>query len=128
VDAKNLIQKNWLIGVGPGNYVEAVAKINPSQAFWYYQPVHNYFVLLFAELGVFGLLFWLAFLVLLFWRLSIERRGHGFNLALGAVLLTTMMLEHFFFSLHFGILVLWVILGLIYNKEYEKIQNKEIKE
>ncbi|MEI7452568.1 MAG: O-antigen ligase family protein [Candidatus Falkowbacteria bacterium] len=128
VDAKNLIQSNWLIGVGPGNYVEAALKINPSQAFWYYQPVHNYFVLLFAELGVFGLLFWLAFLTLLLWRLSIERRGHGFNLALGAVLLTTMMLEHFFFSLHFGILMLWIILGLIYNKQYEQIQNKEIKE
>ena len=129
-DAKIIISHNYLLGVGPGNYVAASVAVNPAQPFWYYQPVHNYFVLVLSELGIFGLLFYLVFLGLLFWRLSISRRANGLNLALGAVVLMTMMLEHFFFSLHFGILMLWVILGLIYwipdqirndKKVYEQI-------
>jgi len=113
-DAKTIISHNYLLGVGPGNYVAASVAVNQTQPFWYYQPVHDYFVLVLSELGIFGLLFYLIFLALLFWHLSIARRANGLNLALGAVVLTTMMLEHFFFSLHFGILMLWVILGLIY--------------
>jgi len=127
IDAKNLLHDRWLFGVGPGNYVAAVTEINPHQPFWYYQPVHNYFLLAWAELGIFGLLFFLCFFGTLIFSLSISRRGHGLNLALAAILIMVMMLEHWLFSLHFGILITWLLLGLISWAPDQAAQTRQVR-
>ncbi len=118
-DTKNLLQQHWLLGVGPGNYVVAVSKINPAQPFWYYQPVHNFFLLLWSELGIFALFFYLGFLFFILWPLSIARRANGFSLALATAVIMFMMFEHWLFSLHFGILMGWLLWGLISKENYE---------
>ena len=51
-----MIKDNWLVGVGKNNFlVELPDYEQKSRVFWL-QPVHNIFLLLFSELGIFGLL------------------------------------------------------------------------
>ncbi len=45
-----------LFGVGPGSYVFALESLSKDQPSWSYQPIHNAFLLLLAELGVISFL------------------------------------------------------------------------
>ena len=55
-EALVLIRQNPLTGVAPGGYVPAVvAADGNSRPIWAYQPVHNIFLLLWAETGLVGL-------------------------------------------------------------------------
>jgi hypothetical protein len=112
-DAGIILKNDWLTGVGAGNYVTKLEEIKTTQPFWYYQPIHNTFVLIWAELGVVGLILFLFFLGILLGRLPLKLKSSGFNLGLFAALLVVMLLEHWLFSLHFGILFLWIWLGII---------------
>ncbi len=109
IQAKNLIKNNWAFGVGIGNYTLALAKRDTnSQNIWAYQPVHNVFLLLWAESGIFALIFFLLFLFLL----KKNRR----TILAGAVfiaLLVLMLFDHWLLSLPFGLLFLFLILGLL---------------
>jgi O-antigen ligase len=72
IQAKNILQKNFLFGVGVGNYNLAVGLIDSNKkAAWEYQPVHNAFLLLWAETGIFSSL---AFLALFFFLIKNNRR------------------------------------------------------
>lgn len=62
--AWELIKKHPLWGVGAGHYGLAISQeIIPQQLSYYYQPVHNVFLLVWAELGAVGLFFWVVLLV-----------------------------------------------------------------
>jgi len=50
-DAFLIIQSNFLLGVGLGQYV---ANLSENREFWQYEPVHNILVLLLSELGLIG--------------------------------------------------------------------------
>lgn len=50
-DAFAMIQSNFLLGVGLGQYV---ANLSDNREFWQYEPVHNVLVLLLSELGLIG--------------------------------------------------------------------------
>ncbi len=58
-ESQYLLRDNLLLGVGVGNYTFALAQSKPSLPAWRYQPVHNIFLLVLTELGVFGLALWL---------------------------------------------------------------------
>jgi len=110
VQAKELIESNFLTGVGAGNYTEAVAQTdNHKKAAWEYQPVHNVFLLLWAESGIFSLL---SFLIFLFLLIKNGRR-EMFAWAILAPLVIIMMLDHWLLSLPFGIVFFFLLLGLI---------------
>jgi len=50
-DAFLIIQSNFLLGVGLGQYV---ANLSENREFWQYEPVHNILGLLLSELGLIG--------------------------------------------------------------------------
>ena len=109
-----LIKKHLLWGVGAGNYGLAVAQeIVPQQLSYYYQPVHNVFLLILAEIGALGLIFWLALLLKLLIHSFSHRPTTALNLALLALAVTIMFFDHWLWSLHFGVLFFWLIVGLI---------------
>lgn len=109
-EAKSLLQKNVLTGIGVGNYTIAVGDLNGNKkAAWDYQPVHNSFLLLLAENGIF---FFLSFLVFLFFAVRRGRHETYMYPILMAIFIL-MMLDHWLVSLPFGILFLFLILGLI---------------
>lgn len=108
--AKNLLQKNFLSGVGVGNYGVAVGLAdNNKKPAWEYQPVHNTFLLLWVESGLFS---FLSFLIFLFFLIKNGRR-EVFAWAILAPLLVLMLLDHWLISLPFGVLFLFLLLSLI---------------
>ncbi len=108
--AKELLQKNFLFGVGVGNYGVAVGLAdNNRKPAWEYQPVHNTFLLLWVESG---LLAFLSFLAFLFFLIRSGRR-EIFAWAILAPLLILMLLDHWLISLPFGILFFFFLLSLI---------------
>jgi hypothetical protein len=108
LSARDLIIKNPIFGIGAGNYVKKIALMNQVEDD-YIQPVHNSFILVLAENGLF------AFLSLLFFFVFLIRDGRRqiFSLAIISSLLVLMLFEHWFFSLPFGILFFFFILGII---------------
>jgi hypothetical protein len=114
-DSIKLIKKNWLFGVGVGNYTKALANSNPRQPWYYLQPVHNVFLLVWVEIGIFGLLFFVSFLGYLFWRTIKNKNALGLSLLLGLVII--MSLDHYLWSLHFGVLFFWLLAGFIYKEK-----------
>lgn len=110
VQASNLLQKSFLSGVGVGNYSVAVglADGNKKPA-WEYQPVHNTFLLLWTESGLFS---FLSFLIFLFFLIKNGRRDQ-FAWAILLPVVILMLLDHWLISLPFGVLFFFLLLGLI---------------
>ena len=116
---KNMLARNWLTGVGIGNYVEWLKIENPKNFSWTYQPVHNVLLLLWAELGIFGALLFVTLVGLLAykaWQQSV------FALGLIVVFLPALMLDHWLWSLHFGVILLGFVVGFVYNGFDKKLK------
>ena len=108
--AKNLSKNNLLTGVGIGNYSLAASFAdNNKKAVWDYQPVHNVFLLILSESGIFSLL---SFLVFLFFLMKNGRR-ELYAWAIMTPLLVIMMVDHWLFSLPYGVFFFFLLLGLI---------------
>jgi hypothetical protein len=129
--ASALIKHNLLTGVGLGNYIPALERAEPGQPAWYYQPAHNSYLLVLAEFGLIGLIllaiilatYILADQLPAFSQLSkeqlktrklIENYGQFDPLVtVMTVSIGTMMLfDHWWWSLHFGVLLFWIVVGL----------------
>ena len=106
--AKDVIKKHPLFGVGAGNYVNYVEKESELKND-FIQPVHNSYLLLWAETGLFSLVLLLLFIYFLIRK----GRRETFSLAVIVALLLLMFFEHWFFSLPFGIIFFFFILGVI---------------
>ncbi len=62
--AFEMIKKNLLLGVGINNYTRVVTMYDPTGlTYVYLQPVHNLFLQLAAEIGIFGLIVFLWIIV-----------------------------------------------------------------
>ena len=138
--AKNLIKENWFKGVGLGNYTLALYnQLSDKQPVWYYQPVHNVYILTVAELGVLGFIIFILIIIEALrkiWQFKIDyqlkllsifqkfkitgifdfykRRFYWFlgYTAIFIMLLIIMAFDHYFWTLYFGIMFWWLILGL----------------
>ncbi len=92
-------------GVGPNAYTFALASQNPGFPIWVYQPIHNVFLLVLSELGMFG------FVLFVFWIfritsvvLAVIRTSNGtLALCLGVVLFVVALLDHYLWSLWSGL-------------------------
>jgi len=115
-NAKDLIEENWLLGAGIGNYVIKLATVNGdypdniTKQAWEYQPVHNVFLLAWAEIGLVGLLGLLGLLGYLAW-LAFKNKQQ-LSLAMLLTLAIIMMVDHWLWSLHFGVLFFWLVMGI----------------
>ena len=165
-DSWQLIKKNRLFGVGLGNYTLALNRVRPGEKSYFFQPVHNVFILAWSEIGIIGFLFFIALLFAIarsLFRhpptggggrvtrqsdyLSSRRaeRGEIYNSWLArlpsiidfspaarndgkgevahndsAILITLvviMCLDHWLWSLHFGVLFFWLMMGLMAGKK-----------
>lgn len=104
-----LIKKHPFLGVGIGNYTQALARdVRPGDPLYSYQSVHNVLLLVFAELGIFGIALFL-FLLYVLWRQSK-------NYLLLTTVYVLFLFDHYFWTLPFGILLFWAILGLSTHK------------
>ena len=115
--AKILITKNPTMGVAIGNYISSLAKLKPTDQAWTYQPVHNVLLLIWAELGIFGLMAFVGFLASLSWKLGRKNELSG---ALLIALLPMLLLDHWLWSFHFGLLFFALVIALATGFSGEK--------
>ncbi|HNW55633.1 MAG TPA: O-antigen ligase family protein, partial [bacterium] len=103
-EASFLIKDRPLFGVGLGNYTGASSlKDETEKPAWQYQPVHNAIILIIAEIGYLGAA-WLIFgWVWFLWQA--RRKFFVWPLTISCFCL--MMFDHWWWSLHSGIIFLW---------------------
>jgi len=127
---KKLWPHYWLKGAGIGNYGWADYKeIKKNYPGWYFQPVHNVFLLAGTELGVGGLiLYLLLWLGIFFWFWQLAKNAPSFGalgLALLLALLPAALFDHWLWSFHFGIFLFWFIIGIGGNWFIKEAKEKE---
>ncbi|MFH0779751.1 MAG: O-antigen ligase family protein [Parcubacteria group bacterium] len=118
-----IYKNNWIMGVGLGNYPRALSQLNPNQPAYAYQPIHNTYLLIIAELGVMGILliglfvYWLAHrsvceggLIGLFIK-NLNNKSFA-RLACLTCLACLAFFDHFLWSFYFGIMLLSVVCAL----------------
>jgi len=114
-----MIKKHILLGVGAGNYIKELEKEDQSKPAWAYQPVHNFFLQVWAELGILAMLC----VVVLFVMLGAYAWKKGaFQFAIFISVLLSMMVDHWLWSLHFGVLFLGFILGITLKYKRNKVE------
>lgn len=106
------IQKQPLIGTGPGNYLVNLlqdVKLQP----WQYQPPHNIFLMLTAEFGLVGIILFVAMLVVilkkLLWHFGLLPR---FLIVMLVALLFLGNFDHYLVTIQQGSLLLFLVLGM----------------
>jgi O-antigen ligase len=109
-----IIKKHPILGVGVGNYGLAVHRdIDSTKPSYYYQPTHNVFLLIWAELGLVGLLL-IAYCLYL-----IAFKNRETLLYIGMLLLPLLIiatLDHYLWSLYSGLMIGAVYLANISRK------------
>jgi O-antigen ligase len=129
-----MIKEKPVLGVGIGNFVWhsqnyetfliAASKIASMVGQggegreipdWVYQPVHNIYLLIGAELGFLGLLAFLLFIAVKLRLIKLIRRiGQiGPIAVLFIIFLIVGLTDHYFWTLHSGGIMFWLALGLI---------------
>lgn len=119
-DAERVIgEGNILLGTGVGNFTAEMMRLQPDRPVWSIQPAHNVFVLIFAELGLVGFVWFVLFLVvgIKTWIPGQARDDKNivFFAAL-ATLLPSLLLDHWLWTSHFGLFFLFILLGLAARK------------
>ena len=117
-EAWQIIQNHRLFGIGIKNYGLGVYnEIDATQPAYAYQPAHNVFLLVWAEIGIFGLICFLVFLfsgfVILWRRRNLEA------LALLTALIVIMCFDHWLWSLSFGIYLFWLVIGITHTAKLD---------
>ena len=108
--AIDMFRDNWLIGVGMGNYTTELAKINPDRPAYFYHPAHNVYLLIAAEIGIFGIALFLY--LILYISHYILKSGKIYKIPLIISLIILLTFDHWLWSLHFGVLFLFFIFGV----------------
>jgi O-antigen ligase len=102
-------------GVGIGAYPLVISQeYMPDRKSYAYQPAHNTFLLVIAETGFLAFFSFLALLVLVFFS-SFSKADLIYRLPLFASLIILLFFDHWLWSLHFGVLLFWLYLGLSYR-------------
>ncbi len=122
-DARTLIgtENIFLFGTGIGNFTARMHILQPQRPFWNIQPAHNVFVLIMVELGVIGCIFFLFLLSSLWIHIvrsfkNIDDISIVFFCAIFTIV-PSLLLDHFLWSSHFGILFLFFLFGMV-SRQY----------
>ncbi len=104
--AINMWQQSPLFGVGLGNFLVKLPETLPSRAVYFLQPVHNIYLLVLAETGIVGFLFFAWVLLKIFMRpFGIWHLAFGIFLAVG-------LIDHYPLTLQQGQLLFAIFLSL----------------
>jgi len=117
-DAWQTLLDKPILGTGVGVYTYSLHQQYPERYVWQLQPPHNTFLLILAELGIFGLSIFLILLGLLFWH----SRQNPFFMLLFIVMIFLMLFDHWWWSLNFGWYLLFALIAikLIYFEKNER--------
>ncbi len=109
--AISIIKNKWLYGTGIGNYTFNLLEREPDLKPWQYQPTHNIYLLIFAELGIIAIT---SFIVLSFFAIKIGIKNKNFiflGLFIGFMFIG--LWDHYFWTTWQGISMWWISLALL---------------
>ncbi len=128
-EAEHLISNYPLIGVGLGNYTSAVYREGVfKKPVWQYQPVHNVFILILAELGLVGVILFASIIITLLWKISILFKKKSVEESLSVIiffsvafisLITISIFDHWLWTTDSGILLFWLSAGLFARRNFK---------
>ena len=121
--AGQMIKSQPLFGVGLNNFIVRLPDFwsRPDFVFWL-QPVHNISLLVAAEIGLVGLIFFLSFLFLTYRRLLSQKNTT--LLAALSVILFTGLFDHYWLTLQQNQLLFTFLLGLSWRETRSKDQSE----
>lgn len=109
--SSDVIKSNLWLGVGYGAYHQKLINLNPEIKPYQAQPVHNVFLLVLSEIGIWGLISFLWFLFYIFIQ-SGKGDYYFINYSLFLGLFIFLIFDHWLWSLAFGALFLFFVLGV----------------
>jgi O-antigen ligase len=110
-----VIKTNPVTGVGVGQYTLALAHQYPGGSAWVYQPMHNAFLLIVAEIGLFGFALtmgWVSSIILLVWKKRKTANGM-FAIGLGSLIGVLALLDHYVWSSWSGLALMAVSFAIM---------------
>ncbi len=116
-ESLQIIKTHPVIGSGLGTYGLQIYNVNPKQLVWYYQPVHNSFLLILCELGLAGLILVLSALYSFIRKINTQSRTFTYSIVAGLIVIA--LFDHWLLSLHFGPLLGAIALGLASNNNVD---------
>lgn len=126
--SSKIISDNLLFGVGIGNYTAELIRLIPDKPGWFYQPVHNVFALIFAEIGLVGWLLlslvFISWVYFLFYSHDVPPRVVYFVSVVIFSLFVIGSLDHYLVSSYTGWIVLGVCFGFISKMELEQVDKR----
>jgi O-antigen ligase len=115
--AFDFLSESPVLGVGVGNFVNTFKKSGIfGENVWTYQPVHNFYLLMASEIGLFGFVVFLLFLALILRSIKFSEKQNSFKILFLGIAFSIFLLfltDHYFWDLQQGALMLWVFLGLV---------------
>ncbi len=111
----DIILSRPVFGVGPGGYVFALSQLTPNQSAWSYQPIHNTYLLILAEIGVLGFfgLFWFLMSIDKISSSVSKTAGGMFAFTLSLALFVVGLFDHYLWSSWAGLALCALCLALI---------------
>ncbi|NMB48141.1 O-antigen ligase family protein [Candidatus Kuenenbacteria bacterium] len=117
--AIEIIKNNWW-GVGMGNYAFTMRDYYKIDDPWEIQPVHNTYLMIWAELGAVGFLL-VILLNCYIIKLLIKRKG-WWNLGILMIIYGLMLFDHFWWTTASGMYIWWLAAGLGYKERELRIK------
>jgi O-antigen ligase len=118
--AWDVIKQNRILGAGIGNYGLGVYEdIDDSQEAYFYQPVHNTFLLIWAELGVIGLILVIVLMLMIvnFVYLGLKKKQDISTVFIFMFPLVILALfDHYLWSLYSGLMILVAYISIFWLK------------
>ncbi len=114
----NLFSNNFL-GVGFGGFSDFYMRSFPKLPEYMYQPVHNTYLLILTELGVFGFFVFIVLIFYLLYNLKKIRDKKGVSDVLVFMLVPVFIIsffDHYYWSIPSSFLLVWIVLSLINRK------------
>lgn len=107
------------LGLGVGNYTHWLQKIYPKEPGYIYQPVHNQYLLIWAELGLFGIVIFIIFLGFIFKaKIRTDYRDYqAYFLAVLVSFLAIAAFDHYFWTSYSGILLFGLVISCLMIKQ-----------
>jgi len=99
-----VIKVNPFVGVGPGAYTFVLEELNPDQPIWFYQPIHNSFLLFFAETGLLGLV-----VLIYFFGALVFKKNFFFVVSV----ISIVFFDHYLWSQWVGLVLAAVVLAMV---------------
>jgi len=129
-DSLELLKNNWVLGVGIGNYTQELQNMYPGKPAWFYQPVHNTYLLVLSELGLIGAITIILIFVIIFVIKKQELRSKKLSVVcclpagkagLLFVVICLLFFDHYFWTIASGLLLFFMIIAYCYKFNASKI-------